>query len=124
MRSSDNAGPGGCPRERGACEVCPRERGECEVCPRERGARERGARVSGPRMKVLIAGGGTGGHVFPGIAVAEELRAHFPQIDVLFIGGKRGLEATEVPEAGFALRTLATAGFARRRWWRWPWAAL
>jgi UDP-N-acetylglucosamine--N-acetylmuramyl-(pentapeptide) pyrophosphoryl-undecaprenol N-acetylglucosamine transferase len=75
-------------------------------------------------MKVLIAGGGTGGHVFPGIAVAEELRASHPQIQVLFIGGKRGLEATAVPEAGFELRTLATAGFPRRRWWRWPFAAL
>ena len=75
-------------------------------------------------MKILIAGGGTGGHVFPGIAVAEELRASHPAVEVLFIGGKKGLEATAVPEAGFALRTLATAGFPRRRWWRWPWAAL
>ena len=58
-------------------------------------------------MKILIAGGGTGGHVFPGIAVAEELRASHPQIQVLFIGGRQGLEAQAVPEAGFTLRTLA-----------------
>lgn len=75
-------------------------------------------------MKILIAGGGTGGHVFPGIAVAEELRASHPAAEVLFIGGKKGLEAQAVPEAGFKLRTLATAGFPRRRWWRWPWAAV
>ncbi len=75
-------------------------------------------------MKVLIAGGGTGGHVFPGIAVAEELRAHHPQIQVVFVGGRRGLEAQAVPEAGFRLRTLATSGFPRRRPWMWPWAAL
>ncbi|HEY6193463.1 MAG TPA: undecaprenyldiphospho-muramoylpentapeptide beta-N-acetylglucosaminyltransferase [Candidatus Eisenbacteria bacterium] len=75
-------------------------------------------------MKILIAGGGTGGHVFPGIAVAEELRASYPNVKVLFVGGRRGLEAQAVPEAGFPLRTLATAGFPRRRWWRWPWAAL
>ena len=75
-------------------------------------------------MKILIAGGGTGGHVFPGIAVAEELRASHPEVEVLFIGGKRGLEAQAVPEAGFALCTLPTAGFPRRRWWRWPWAAV
>ena len=75
-------------------------------------------------MKVLIAGGGTGGHVFPGIAVAEELRAMGHHIQVLFVGGRRGLESQAVPEAGFRLRTLATAGFPRRQWWRWPWAAL
>ena len=75
-------------------------------------------------MKILIAGGGTGGHVFPGIAVAEELRAHYPQVEVVFVGGRRGLESQAVPEAGFRLRTLATSGFARNRPWRWPWAAL
>ena len=75
-------------------------------------------------MKVIIAGGGTGGHVFPGIAVAEELRTQHPQVQVLFVGGRRGLEAQAVPEAGFRLRTLATAGFARRRPWSWPWVAV
>jgi len=75
-------------------------------------------------VKILIAGGGTGGHVFPGIAVAEELRDHHPGVEVVFVGGKKGLEAQAVPEAGFRLRTLATSGFARRRPWRWPWAAL
>ena len=75
-------------------------------------------------MKVLIAGGGTGGHVFPGIAVAEELRSHHREVEILFVGGRRGLEAIAVPEAGFRLRTLATAGFARRRPWTWPWAAV
>lgn len=75
-------------------------------------------------MKILIAGGGTGGHVFPGIAVAEELKAHHPNVEVLFIGGKRGIESTAVPEAGFRLRTLPTAGFPRRQMWRWPGAAL
>jgi len=75
-------------------------------------------------VKVLIAGGGTGGHVFPGIAVAEELRAHHPEVEVVFVGGRRGLEAQAVPEAGFPLRTLATAGFPRHQWWRWPGAAL
>ena len=75
-------------------------------------------------MKILIAGGGTGGHVFPGIAVAEELKLHHPKVEVVFIGGKRGIESTAVPEAGFRLRTLATAGFPRRQMWRWPGAAL
>jgi len=73
-------------------------------------------------MKVMIAGGGTGGHVYPGIAVAEEIRRMRPGIDVVFVGGRRGLEAQAVPEAGFRIRYLVTRGFPRRAWWLWPWA--
>jgi len=75
-------------------------------------------------MKVMIAGGGTGGHVFPGIAVAEELRRSRPDAEVVFVGGRRGLEAVAVPEAGFRIRFILTRGFPRRVWWRWPGAAL
>lgn len=73
-------------------------------------------------MKIMIAGGGTGGHVFPGIAVAEELKRMRPDAEIVFVGTKRGLEAQAVPEAGFAIRFLAGSGFPRRRWWVWPWA--
>lgn len=75
-------------------------------------------------MKVLIAGGGTGGHVFPGIAVAEELKRQRRACEVVFAGTRSGLEAQAVPEAGFRIRYLMSAGFNRRRWWLWPWAAL
>jgi UDP-N-acetylglucosamine--N-acetylmuramyl-(pentapeptide) pyrophosphoryl-undecaprenol N-acetylglucosamine transferase len=75
-------------------------------------------------MKVMIAGGGTGGHVFPGIAVAEELKRLHPRAEVVFVGGKRGLEAVAVPEAGFRIRFVMTRGFPRRVWWRWPGAVL
>lgn len=75
-------------------------------------------------MKILIAGGGTGGHVFPGIAVAEEIRRERPECDIVFVGTRRGLETTAVPEAGFRIRYLAGSGFARGRWWLWPWALL
>ena len=75
-------------------------------------------------VRILIAGGGTGGHVFPGIAVAEELLRIRPGTEVVFVGGRRGIEATAVPEAGFPIRFLITAGFPRKRWWVWPWAAL
>jgi UDP-N-acetylglucosamine--N-acetylmuramyl-(pentapeptide) pyrophosphoryl-undecaprenol N-acetylglucosamine transferase len=74
-------------------------------------------------MKVLIAGGGTGGHVFPGIAVAEELQRQRPDVEIVFVGGRHGLEAQAVPEAGFRIRYLLTRGFPRGRWWAWPWAA-
>jgi UDP-N-acetylglucosamine--N-acetylmuramyl-(pentapeptide) pyrophosphoryl-undecaprenol N-acetylglucosamine transferase len=71
-------------------------------------------------MKVMIAGGGTGGHVYPGIAVAEELKRLRPKAEVVFVGGRRGLEAQAVPESGFRIRFLVTRGFPRRAWWRWP----
>ncbi len=75
-------------------------------------------------MKILVAGGGTGGHVFPGIAVAEELKRLRPEWDVVFVGTRRGLESQAVPEAGFPIRYLAGSGFPRTRPWMWPWAAL
>jgi UDP-N-acetylglucosamine--N-acetylmuramyl-(pentapeptide) pyrophosphoryl-undecaprenol N-acetylglucosamine transferase len=57
-------------------------------------------------MRLLLAGGGTGGHVFPAIAVAQELRRHDPDAAILFVGTPRGLEARAVPRAGFALALL------------------
>src|SRR5207248_1855821 len=69
---------------------------------------------------VLIAGGGTGGHVYPGIAVAESVVRIDPGAQVLFVGGRQGLEALAVPEAGFRLRMLMVRGFPRRQWWLWP----
>lgn len=62
-------------------------------------------------MKVMIAGGGTGGHVFPALAVAEEFRRRDPRNEILFVGTQSGLEARVVPAAGFPLRTLPAVGF-------------
>ncbi len=75
-------------------------------------------------MKALISGGGTGGHVYPGIAVAEELKRLRPADEVVFVGSRRGLEAVVVPQAGFRIRYILTRGFPRRAWWRWPLAVL
>ncbi|HVP14756.1 MAG TPA: undecaprenyldiphospho-muramoylpentapeptide beta-N-acetylglucosaminyltransferase [Terriglobales bacterium] len=75
-------------------------------------------------MKVLIAGGGTGGHVYPGIAVAEEIARARRDVDVVFVGTRRGLEAQAVPEAGFRIRYTWSRGLPRRAWWRWPMAIL
>src|SRR5438874_13495261 len=52
---------------------------------------------------ILIAAGGTGGHLFPGIAVADELRARDPGTRIVFVGTPRGLESRLVPAAGYAL---------------------
>lgn len=61
-------------------------------------------------MRVLIAGGGTGGHVFPGIALAEEVVGRHPENDVVFVGTTRGLEASVVPLAGFPFETVDVRG--------------
>ena len=61
-------------------------------------------------MKLIIAGGGTGGHLFPGIAVAEEFLSRDPANQVLFVGTERGIEARAVPAAGYQLELISAAG--------------
>lgn len=63
-------------------------------------------------MRLLIAGGGTGGHLFPGIAVAEELLARGPEHAVLFAGTDRGLEARVLPPLGMPFATVRAGGLA------------
>jgi UDP-N-acetylglucosamine--N-acetylmuramyl-(pentapeptide) pyrophosphoryl-undecaprenol N-acetylglucosamine transferase len=64
-------------------------------------------------IRVVIAGGGTGGHLYPGIAVAQELRARRPDAVISFAGTARGLEARVVPREGFALDLLRSRGLKR-----------
>jgi len=61
-------------------------------------------------MKLIIAGGGTGGHLFPGIAVAEEFLSRDPANEVLFVGTERGIEARAVPAAGYRLELISATG--------------
>jgi UDP-N-acetylglucosamine--N-acetylmuramyl-(pentapeptide) pyrophosphoryl-undecaprenol N-acetylglucosamine transferase len=61
-------------------------------------------------MRLLVAGGGTGGHVFPGIALAEEVVTRHPSNDVVFVGTARGLEAKVVPQAGFPIELIDVKG--------------
>ena len=55
------------------------------------------------KKRVVIAGGGTGGHLYPGIALARALMRHDMNIDVSFVGRKKGLEAKVLPREGFNL---------------------
>lgn len=64
-------------------------------------------------MNVLIAGGGTGGHLFPGIALAQELVRRRPETRVTFVGTERGIETRAVPRAGFELELLPVRGLRR-----------
>jgi UDP-N-acetylglucosamine--N-acetylmuramyl-(pentapeptide) pyrophosphoryl-undecaprenol N-acetylglucosamine transferase len=63
-------------------------------------------------MRLLLAGGGTGGHLFPAVALAEQLRREEPASEVLFIGTERGLEYRLLPELGWPLRTIPMSGWA------------
>ena len=64
----------------------------------------------GRAMRVLIAAGGTGGHIYPGIAVAKEIMRRDPNSEVRFVGTARGLENRLVPKAGFELSLIESAG--------------
>lgn len=67
-------------------------------------------------MRVLIAGGGTGGHLYPGIAIAKEFLRREPGAEVLFVGTREGIEATVVPREGFPLETISVSGLSGKGW--------
>lgn len=68
--------------------------------------------------RILIGGGGTGGHVFPAIAIADALKEKDPDMEFLFVGALGKLEMEKVPEAGYAIEGLPVAGFQRRLTWK------
>ncbi len=69
-------------------------------------------------MRILFAGGGTGGHINPAISIADYIRGQEPNFEALFIGTKRGLETKLVPKAGYPIQYIDIQGFDRRRLWR------
>jgi UDP-N-acetylglucosamine--N-acetylmuramyl-(pentapeptide) pyrophosphoryl-undecaprenol N-acetylglucosamine transferase len=64
-------------------------------------------------IKVIFAGGGTGGHIFPGLAMAQEFQKRLPQAKIVFVGTARGLEADIVPGYGFRLELISIIGLSR-----------
>lgn len=65
-------------------------------------------------MKVLLTGGGTGGHIYPALAVARRLAEIEPELDLLYVGTKRGLESKIVPEEGIPFKAIEIEGFKRK----------
>ena len=65
-------------------------------------------------MKIIFTGGGTGGHIYPALAVAEEIMNKKPQSKILFIGGTRNIESKIIGNAGFAMKTIKITGFPRK----------
>jgi UDP-N-acetylglucosamine--N-acetylmuramyl-(pentapeptide) pyrophosphoryl-undecaprenol N-acetylglucosamine transferase len=69
-------------------------------------------------MKVIISGGGTGGHIFPAISIANEIRLRHPSAKILFVGAIGRMEMSRVPEAGYEIVGLPISGFDRKKLWR------
>jgi len=72
---------------------------------------------------VLIAGGGTGGHLMPALAIAERLRIERPDLEPVLVGAERGIEASILPSRDFRFHLLPVEPIYRRQWWknfRWP----
>lgn len=69
-------------------------------------------------MKALISGGGTGGHIFPALSIANALKRRYPDVEILFVGADNRMEMQRVPDAGYRIIGLPVAGFDRKKLWR------
>ena len=91
------------------------DRNLSETDDRDSLALQRGA----TEKKIVIAGGGTGGHIYPAIGIAQALQRLDASIDIAFIGGSDKLESTLVPQHGFRFLPISAAGFPRRLTLQW-----
>ena len=66
------------------------------------------------QYKFILSGGGTGGHIYPAIAIANELKSRFPNAEFLFVGAQEKMEMQKVPQAGFKIKGLWISGIQRR----------
>ncbi len=65
-------------------------------------------------MRMLVTGGGTGGHIYPALAIARGIREKYPGAEILYVGTARGMEADIVPKEGFAFQAVTVEGLPRR----------
>ena len=65
-------------------------------------------------LKVIISGGGTGGHIFPALSIANAIKSLCPEADILFVGAENRMEMQRVPAAGYEIKGLPVAGFDRK----------
>ncbi|GAB6010723.1 undecaprenyldiphospho-muramoylpentapeptide beta-N-acetylglucosaminyltransferase [Viscerimonas tarda] len=65
-------------------------------------------------LKIIISGGGTGGHIFPAISIADALKKRFPHVEILFVGAEGRMEMQRVPDAGYRIVGLPVSGFNRK----------
>ena len=65
-------------------------------------------------MKVIMTGGGTGGHIYPAIAIADEIKSRHPDTEIIFVGTERGMEKDIVPKAGYPIKFITVSGLNRK----------
>lgn len=68
-------------------------------------------------MRIIISGGGTGGHIYPAIAIADEFKRRYPEAEILFVGAKGRMEMQKVPELGYPIEGLWISGIQRKMTW-------
>src|SRR5210317_1887981 len=66
------------------------------------------------KYRIILSGGGTGGHIYPAIAIANELKSRFPNAEFLFVGAMDKMEMEKVPEAGYEIEGLWISGIQRK----------
>jgi UDP-N-acetylglucosamine--N-acetylmuramyl-(pentapeptide) pyrophosphoryl-undecaprenol N-acetylglucosamine transferase len=64
--------------------------------------------------KIILSGGGTGGHIYPAIAIANELKIRYSEVEILFVGAEDKMEMQKVPQAGYPIKGLWIAGIQRK----------
>ena len=66
------------------------------------------------RVRIIISGGGTGGHIFPAVSIANALREIYPEVDILFVGAEGRMEMEKVPASGYKIVGLPVVGLQRK----------
>jgi UDP-N-acetylglucosamine--N-acetylmuramyl-(pentapeptide) pyrophosphoryl-undecaprenol N-acetylglucosamine transferase len=74
--------------------------------------------MSSKQYRIIISGGGTGGHIFPAIAIANAIKSTAPDCEILFVGAERRMEMEKVPAAGYKIIGLPIAGLQRKKIWK------
>lgn len=69
-------------------------------------------------MKVIMTGGGTGGHIYPAVAIADKIRRKHPEAEILFVGTEKGMEKELVPKCGYPIRYITVSGMHRKQIWK------
>ena len=70
--------------------------------------------IDNKQHRIILSGGGTGGHIYPAISIANELKSRFPNAEFLFVGARDKMEMEKVPEAGYDIEGLWISGIQRK----------